>query len=229
MKLLILLVALPWLLAFKFSPMSQAIRPAEGDQHALFWIENDTNEKMALEISVKKRIMDETGKEELPETDEITVLPPQLIVPAKDKRSVRVSWKGKKDIDQERAFRVIAEQLPLKLDQQSKKKSGIQMLMKYMAALYVTPKDAQSQITVSSYSQSRGKLKIIIKNEGKAHRLLIDPTLIFQKGDQKISLKADELKGLTGENVLAQCQRIFEVNYQKPLPENAKVTIKIND
>src|SRR5690606_3040109 len=111
---------LPLLWSFSFSPMSQSIELGEKQKGTQFMITNDGEEKLAIELTVRERRMDPHGKETLPETKEITIFPPQMIIPPKEKRTVRVNWSGPKDIETERSFRVIAEQLPLKVDEKTK-------------------------------------------------------------------------------------------------------------
>ncbi len=218
MNLFLLLFTLPLLFSFNFNPMSQAIELGENQKSAQFFIENNSNEKMAIELSVKERKMDENGNETLPATSELTVFPPQMIIPPKEKRTIRVNWIGGKAITEEKAFRVVAEQLPLKVDEKTKKKSGIQMLMKYMAALYITPKDAESKVKVLSQKKEGSNLLILLENEGNKHQVLAKPTITF--GKNKKTLGPDDLPGLTGENILARSKRNFVIkNFKGDLPD----------
>lgn len=209
--------------------MSQSIELGEGQKSAQFLIENDSNEKMAIELTVTERIMNEEGKEELPETKELSIFPPQIIIPPKDKRTIRLNWSGKGELKTERAFRVIAEQLPLKVDNKKKKKSGIQMLMKYMAALYVTPEDAKSNLKIESIKTQNGMLDLVIINDGNKHQVLIDPVLTITDLKKTYTLKSSELKGVTGENILALAKRKFSFKSDLSLSDKALATIKVND
>lgn len=218
------LLVLPFLFSFTFNPMSQSLELGSSQKASQFLLENDTEEKMAIELTVKARSMDENGKEFLTDTSEISVFPPQVIIPPQEKRTIRVTWNGGKTLEQEKAFRVIAEQLPLKVDEKTKSRSGIQMLMKFMAAFYVTPEGAKPNIEVLSVKGDGKELKITIENSGNRHRILADPTLTVAKKD----LKAKNLNGLAGENVLAKSKRTFVV--PNPLVTSGeKASIKIND
>lgn len=216
MNLFLIFLTVPLLCSFNFNPMSQSIELGENQKSAQFFIENDSFEKMAVELSVKERKMDENGVETLPATNELTVFPPQMIIPPKEKRTIRVNWLGRKDLLEERSFRVIAEQLPLKVDEKTKKKSGIQMLMKYMAALYITPKDAEPKLKVLSHQKSGKDLSILLENEGNKHQVLAKPLITFGKK----SLKGEDLPGLTGENILSKSKRLFIIkNFKGELPD----------
>ena len=229
MNLLRIFLILPFLFAFKFNPMSQSIDLAENQRAAQFLIENDTNEAMAVELSVKERIMDENGKETLPEVKELTVFPPQMVIPPKDKRTIRVSWSGGNSLSSEKAFRVIAEQLPLKVDQKTKNRSGIQMLMRYMAALYVTPANATSEISTKIESSTKDGFVVLVENKGTAHQIMQNPILTIEGAKKKWSFKASELANFAGENVLAGSKRLFKVFSKDLIPMDGKVVLKLND
>lgn len=228
MKLLFTLLPLALLCSFKFNPMSQEIELESGKKSVQFIAENETDEKMAIEFSVKERSMDQLGKETLPDTKSISVFPPQLIIPPKEKRTIRVNWNGPGDIQREIAFRVIAEQLPLNVDAK-KKSSGIQMLMRYMAALYVTPKNVESKLEPVIQSSKSGELSLLVKNTGSKHQILTKPTLIINKNGKKWILKENDLKSLQGENVLAGSERLFSVNARDTYPLDSEVTLKVEE
>lgn len=229
MKLLALVFALPFLLAFTFNPMSQSIELGSNQKSAQFLLENDSNEKMAIELSVKVRKMDETGKESLEDTSDMAVFPPQLIIPAKEKRTIRVNWNGAKELDVEKAFRVIAEQLPLNVDEKTKKRSGIQMLMKYVAALYVTPKDAKSEMKILETDLKNSQFTITLENSGNKHQILANPEITFKDENNKTVLKADSLKGLAGENVLAKSKRTFIIKSDLKARPQGTGSIKLDE
>lgn len=229
MSLLKVLIFLPLLYAFTFNPMSQSIELEDKQKSAQFLLENDTNEKLAIELTVKNRSMDSEGKETLSETKEITVFPPQLIIPPKEKRTIRVNWNGPKELKDEKSFRVIAEQLSVNVDEKTKRRSGIQMLMRYEAALYVNPKDSESKIKVEAVESKDKNLRITIDNSGNKHQILSDPTLTLITPKDKYILKGSDLKGLSGENVLAGQKRIFMIHSDKVIPKETTGTIKLNE
>lgn len=228
MNLLLIFLAFPLILAFKFNPMSQAIELDSGKKSVQFIAENETAENMAIEFSVKARVMDELGVEKHPDTKDVSIFPPQVIIPPKEKRTIRVNWNGPSDIKQELAFRVIAEQLPLNVAGK-KQASGIQMLMRYMAALYVTPKDVASKLEVAIKSSDKTELRLSVKNKGTKHQVLTKPTLVLNKGGKKWLLKNDDLKGLQGENVLAGSERLFTIKAREAYPADAEATLKVEE
>lgn len=225
----ILVFIFPFLFSFTFAPMSQTIELSNDRQAVQFFLENDSPSSMAVELTVKERNMDQAGKETLAETQEVKVFPPQVIIPAGEKRAIRVSYSGAKDLKSEKSYRVIAEQLPLNVDAKTKEKAGIQMLMKYVAALYVAPANTKSDLKILSHSSNGKVIKLLIENSGGRHQLLNAPVLKYSVKDKKQEIKAEDLQGLAGENVLAGTKREFVIKSTKLLPADAKLELKFND
>lgn len=228
-RLFLLLLSLPFLLAFNFSPMSQVMNLGEGKKSAQFILENGSKANMAVEITVKTRKMDDFGVETYEDTKELSVFPPQVIIPPNEKRTIRVMYNGPMDIETEKSYRVIAEQLEVKVDPKIKDQPGIQVLMQYVAALYATPKDAKSKIRLVSYQSTKDELTLVVANDGNRHQLLNNSSLKFTYPGGKGEFKSGELKGMEGENVLAGRQRVFRIKTSKVIPEGAQVELKLND
>ncbi len=228
MNILITLAFLPFLFSFKFNPMSQSLEVSKDKKSSQFIVENDTNESMAIELTVKERKMDEKGVETLPSTTDVSIFPPQIIIPSKEKRTIRVLWNGPDRVESEKSYRVIAEQLPLNVGK-NKKGTGIQMLMKYMAAFYVSSEDAESKIQVSLNSITEGMIKFTVENTGTKHQIIYRPKLMFKKGPQKWTLKESDLGGFAGENILSRSKREFSIKSAEKIPTDAEVSLKIEE
>lgn len=197
--------------AFKFSPMSQTLIPGK-DKNSIFVIENDSNEPIAIQMTVAKRAMDINGKEiQTEEKQAITLYPDQLIVPPGEKRSVKVTWNGgdKTKLSAEESYRVIAEQLPIDISKSKKKGANIKVLLRYVAAFYVSSDDFESKIEMKSVETTKDEVKFILENTGKEHQVLTKLTLSFKSGDKTIEIPSEALKGMAGENVLANSKRAF--------------------
>ncbi len=226
-RLLLPLILLIFASGFTLSPMSQSIHLSEKQKQAQFYLENNSSEPMPVIINVYARIQKIDGKEETPQTKDLEVFPPQLIIPPKQKRSVRVSWKGSKP-NKELSFRLVAEQLPLDVSKKKKSGSGIKMLLKYVAALYVDPGETKSILKVIDIKKNKKEISITLKNEGSRHAPLINPILSLTNGSNKIKLQGDQLRGLAGENILAETTRIFNIPLSSQVSSEMKGTISVD-
>lgn len=228
MRLLPLLF-LPFIFAFNFSPMSQSIDVGEGRKGGQFMIENEGATNIAVELTVKERQMDENGSETLLDTKDIAIFPPQIIIPPHEKRTIRVTFTSKEELSAEKSYRVIAEQLPLKVDKKTKDQAGIQMLMKFVAALYATPAGAKPDVKVLEQTSNGKELVLLLENKGNRHQLLNNPVVKYLHEGAKGEIKAGELPGLTGENILAGKKRKFIIPSSKVIPVGSRLEIKLND
>ena len=88
------------------------------------------------------------------------------------------------------------------------KKASIKVLLRYVAALYVEPEDFSSDISVKKMQVTDKDVSFTIQNAGKKHQVLSSLTMKVS-GKKDIEFNPEELKGMTGENVLAQSERVF--------------------
>lgn len=198
--------------AFKFSPMSATIRPNLKNNSSLFYLENDSDQPIAVQVSLAKREMTLEGAEVNSKiSDELILYPSQLIIPASEKRSVKVTWTGKDVPAKEQAYRVISEQLPIDLDKNKSKKASIKLLLRYVAALYIAQDDFTSSIAIDEIRKTDKEVILRVHNSGKRHQVLANLNLKFinSKTNKEVLLSAEDLKGMSGENVLAESKRIF--------------------
>lgn len=214
MKLIILIVILSFFVslnsyAFKFSPMSTTIGIKENNNSTLFFIENDSDQAIAVTASVLKREMNIEGIESNPQINgEMTVYPSQLIIPPNEKRSVKVTWVGTIVPKMEQAYRLIAEQLPIELDKNKKQKASIKVLLRYVAALYVQAEDFDADISLKKIDVDDKKVSFLISNSGKKHQVLSNLSMKIG-GKKTLELTSEDLKGMTGENILGLTERVF--------------------
>lgn len=211
MKLLLLLFFFSQsALAFKIEPMSAELELGTRKQYYNFVINNPSSDPLPIQITLMKRAMAPNGEDILSETKDLEAFPDQLIVPPNQKRSVKVSYLGTDKSADELSYRFIAEQLPLDLGANKKSKSGIKMLLKYVAAFYVTPKDAKAKISCEVKSK-----EMVCQNMGSKHQILNLKKIILKSGKDEVSLSKEELKGIVGENILASVTRKFPIESKK--------------
>lgn len=195
--------------AFKFSPMSTTISTSEKLKSTLFYLENDSDQPIAVTASVLKREMNSSGVEtNHPIGNELSVYPSQLIIPANEKRSVKVTWTGSGGPAIEQAYRLVAEQLPIELDKSKKQKASIKVLLRYIAALYVATDDFNSEVSIKKLEVNDKTVNFLISNTGKKHQVLSNLSL-KSSGKKNIEINNDDLKGMSGENILAMSERLF--------------------
>ena len=215
--------------AFKFSPMSTSIGIKDKANSTLFYLENDSDQPIAVTATLMKREMDKNGVETNTKIgDELILYPSQLIIPANEKRSVKVTWVGKTIPSSELSYRLVAEQLPIDIEKDKKQKASIKVLLRYVAALYVNAGDFKSEVSLKKLDVDDKNVSFTFSNTGKAHQVLSNLELKVT-GKKTLDLVADDLKGLTGENILAESERVFKLPKTGKLKDiQAEDKVKIN-
>lgn len=225
LKKVIALLVLAWLLlgtsssrGFTLTPISATLSPKGNGAAASFRVENESSNRVAFQIKMITREMDEHGQETYePATNVFTVFPPQGIIAPGQRQNIRVVWKGAAAPTNELAYRIVAEELPVPLDTEQPG-SHIKLLVRYMGTVYVAPRKAKpdlqtvSLVRVATASSSTNTYELTLRNLGNVHQGLKNPTLKITGGkDGSLLLKADQLNGIVGENVLAQHTRRFSL------------------
>lgn len=210
--------------AFRLIPIEMNFEPSGRGATQIFRLENDAQTPVAVEISIVGRGQDENGEDVLSGGgDDWVIFPEQLILEPGQNQSVRVQWIGNAAPPKELPFRLVAEQLPIDVGQAPAQGAQVRLLVQYKASLYVVPPGVAPKLTVLSagptkLSDGGTVLDLRVQNSGTAHQILRDPTLTLAAGNTKVSIKADKLGGLAGENLLPGVTRRFLLPWPQELP-----------
>jgi fimbrial chaperone protein len=203
--------------AFKLVPMSVKMTPSGRGASETFIVDNNAAKPIAVEMKLFVRSMTEEGEDILTESeDDFVVFPAQMIVMPGQSQSVRLQWIGPEP-DKELAYRLVAEQLPLSLEEEVIDGGRINVLFRYVASVYILPKRRlQADVKVTSAYVEEGNrdddsnsLIIIAHNGGTKHTILRDPALTIKTPTNEIILKTEQLPGLAGANILVGHTRKF--------------------
>lgn len=205
--------------AFTFSPMSATIAPSGVNAVITFKVTNDSPTQTAVAVKVTSRSIDEFGNETNEELDkQFLVFPARIVLQPNSSQTVKVQYRGSNALTSEIAYRVIAEQLPVEFNKVTS--SGVNIMLRYIAALYVAPKNIAPNILykTAKISEKNGikGLLVTLGNDGTQHALLSNPVLkIYRvKGDNPIVFNAEALKEIDGQNMLAKSSRTFFVPWE---------------
>ena len=209
--------------AFRFLPFRIKFEPSGAGANQLFTVENNSNARTSVQIRIMTREVDVDGGEKNADAEkDFTIFPAQMVLEPHAKRSVRVQWVGDPKLKEEKAYRIIAEQLPVHLDKEKPKTSAVKFLVSYRGALFVTPPGLAHNITLDfsgATQDATGKkmLEIVLHNRGTQHALLRNLKLdIKDDNGNTVSLAGEnQLKGITGEGLLAKHRGRFII----PWPE----------
>jgi len=146
------------------------------------------------------------------------VFPTKFVLQPNSSQDIKVQYKGSATIGKELAFRVIADQLPV--DFTPATTSGVNILLRYVAALYVTPKNATPKLVLSEIvgTEKDGKRGPFCynKNDGTRHALISNPIIKIKSvsGSTPVEFSGDSMKEIDGQNILASSVRIFFIPWE---------------
>lgn len=208
--------------AFQVTPISRDFDPSGKGASQSFQVVNDRDEQVTVTIKVATREVDADGNEVHNPTKDFSVFPTEIVLPPRGTQIVRAKWLGDASPKNELAYRLIAEETPLKTRRDTPGAS-IFMTVRYVGSLYVVPKGARANVSVLSArpvtADGKPMLEVMVQNNGTAHAILENPTLTVKSGAVTKTIKAEDMNGrLAGENVLAQHQRRLTVAWPGEFP-----------
>jgi len=189
-------------------------------------VSNNSNSEAAVKISVKAWSFDADGKEARTPSSDLLIFPKQMLLRPNSERNIRVSYRQKKPPINERAYRIIIEEVPLQKSQQSgfKKKAAINILTRYVTALYVKPINAKSQIEIVESIGTENGFFLRIRNVGNSHTHFIQPTITISQKETKLLLTDLQLlEDFAKTNIFSLGER----SYNWDIPEALRSTLNL--
>ncbi len=155
-------------------------------------LENPGGEKVPIQIEAFTRITNPKGEEVRSKSDDFNIYPEQVVLLPNEKRNVRVTWAGDLKGPEEKAYRIIASQLPVEFRDRNAEpqKNGVNLtfLLQYVASAYVTPSGAASKIVIKEIKKvDAKKISVLVSNEGTAHKVLHPKSLKIFSGETLIA------------------------------------------
>ncbi|WP_190404051.1 fimbrial biogenesis chaperone [Pseudanabaena mucicola] len=225
---------------FTFSPLEINFAPTGQRATQSFVVSNTGKKSAAIQIRMVKREMDIDGKDITTDADDdFIVYPPQMLVKAGERQTIRVTWVGNTPPNQELAYRIIAEQLPVDLTEitqtQGATTVSIKVLFAYIGSVYVVPPNVSPDVVLESSvcepetdkaGKTSNKLLLTFANQGTAHAILNNPRLTLapvSNPSNSVVLEAKQILEVAGKNILAGGKRRFSLPCPAGLP-NGKLT-----
>ncbi len=203
--------------AFTFEPITKEFAPSGKDSIRTFKLVNGGSDTIMIRIRILTREMDVDGQEKNDPADSLfAVYPARVVLAPRSLQAVKVQWRGPSDLQVERCFRILAEQLPVASKDELKTGANIRVMFRYLGAIYIVPKGAKPDVVIESkrcVTDSEGKrgLEILFCNQGNAHTLLNDLQITVSQPQSGAAASKvygpDELAGINGENILPGLKR----------------------
>ncbi|PYE33253.1 P pilus assembly chaperone PapD [Idiomarina fontislapidosi] len=151
--------------AYEVEPMIAEIQATSGNNRVTYRVANPSETTLPLEVEVYKRSFDDNQVEQLIETDDIIVLPPQVEVAAQSYQVFRAQFIGDPRLAETQSYRIVFKQLPLKNEPDGEPE--ISMVFNFATLLFVNPQqgieDLQQQLACSNPADG---CELVLTNNG---------------------------------------------------------------
>ena len=151
--------------AYEVEPMIAEIQATSGNNRVTYRVANPSETTLPLEVEVYKRSFDDNQVEQLVETDDIIVLPPQTEVAAQSYQVFRAQFIGDPRLAETQSYRIVFKQLPLKSEPNGEPE--INMVFNFATLLFVNPQqgieDLQQQLACTNGADN---CELVLTNNG---------------------------------------------------------------
>lgn len=210
--LVVLLVSVCAAFAFQFSPLEQTFSPSGDGTMKTYTIINDSDDQIAISLSVLQRDQDSNGNEVRSDASaEFLISPSKIIVNPQSTYVVKVQYRGSSTVTVEKSYRLMAEQVPYSLGKSQTTQSMFNFLYVYATSLYVTPSEEVVKIDISSVKarvdeSGNQVMDVTIRNRGNVHQILLDSVLTVSdaSGNKVVLSDSEQLSGIDSINILAR-------------------------
>ena len=216
--LLILVLIATHVSGLNLEPLSREFSPHGRGRQQTFRIHNNQSSDIAVRLRMFSRSLEIDGSERREDIhDEFTVFPQQVVLAPGQTQVIRVQWNGEASVERERAFRLLAEQVPVE-DRRGEFDGGrdglsLSFMYRYLASVYVTPSGAEPEVTLVEHSlgQEDGGMRALaldFLNAGGRHMIVNSATVTLEYERQNGSREAlefanEQLDVLFRRNLLA--------------------------
>ncbi len=227
------------LLAWSINPVIKNLS-CEKPQSTFEIIADKEESPVAIECSIADREIAIDGTEtETKNSKDFIIYPSHCILQPGQRRVIRIVWKGKSDIKEEKAYRFIAENLPVDFTKHVDEEEGrvhacISMAFRSLASVYIVPKKVfhKMQCTFLKIEEKEGHKMMALEfsNLGNQHMLLINHAVEVRSASGKcLTFSKKEVAEMcqVQYNILPNHKRVILFPLKDPFPQNEKVTVSL--
>ncbi len=179
--------------------------------HAIAQVINRENFQVPIIIRVTERKLLENGEEDRPDTADLAVFPSQFLLEPKESKSIKISWQGGETLPNEKAYRIIVEEVPVEFNAKTANKGAVRILINYVGSIYVNSDKTEGNLVLEKIDSKEDSkfLTFLFNNSGSAHTVIKSPSIeLTAKAtsslpEKKLLLEKNILAPAEGKNVLA--------------------------
>jgi fimbrial chaperone protein len=200
-------------------PLNQTFTPSQSGRIRTFRVVNTQGEQIAVRVRMLTRSVDEAGNEVRGDASgEFLVFPSTLTLPAGGSQAIRVQWLGPEEIAEEKAYRIVVEQVPVDFADEVSGGVDITIVFRYIGSVYVKPPGAKPDLVLAESVREFNEtelvgMRLVMANQGTAHGIPDDLSIRLDYHEEQtgvtesIELGPEDLPAFYGHNFLAGTDR----------------------
>jgi fimbrial chaperone protein len=198
---------------YKVEPISRVFAPSGSEATQSFEVINDGDRRLAVTVSFATLERDLDYVESNHDADdEFLVYPPQIILAAGARQTVRVTWLGTPTPAHELGYRIIVQQVPIALLDRTAapdvSAGKMQIHMTYRGTVLIRPPHAAPKITVDSATSvtrdGSTALALVLRNAGSAMGVVGSCAVQISQGSSgPVDVPASVTAALANTRILA--------------------------
>lgn len=185
--------------AHEIQPMIATVAPSGSTANYRLMIRNSDAMPVTLEINPTRVTVDDDGAvTRTPETADVILFPPQVIVQPGTEQAIQVRYVGDPAITQGRIYGIVVSQLPVDFKQITNSDSSqtqVKIGFDFISHMLVEPQGSKPALTISAVSrEADGDLKFDVVNSGNGVALLRNAEWKMSSGATSVVVPADKVQ-----------------------------------
>ncbi len=158
---------------------------------------------MTVQLSGVRWYQDDRGEDHYEKTREIILFPKIVEVKQGEERVVRVAYRGRPGIRQEKSYRLFAQELPKK----SEASGALSFALRFSVPIFITAKNTRPLPKVEGGQVKQGSAVVTVANVGTRHLIVSQIDLSgYSTGEDRVFQKQ-----IKGWYVLPQSRKMFAI------------------
>lgn len=191
-----------WAGNFRVSPVSLEFDSEK--KSGVIRLINEGEESLRLQLGAAEWKQDEEGKDRYSETSDVVFFPKIMVVEPGSERVIRVGRKLS-PAEIEKTYRLFVEEIPRRTESEGVR---VNIAVRFGVPLFVKPLEEEPRGEVASAGLSKGRLDILVKNNGNVRFMIKKINISGGNPDEEVLFT----RQLSGWYLLSGASRLYETS-----------------
>ncbi len=183
--------------AFEVKPLVHNLTPFGRKASSTITISNPSDQPLPVEVTVNRRVSDDSTIETLvPADDDFLLFPPTALIPPGGTQAVRLQWLGDPELTASQSYYAHVAQLPVSPTEATG--SEVQFVLAFNVAVHVAPEGAAARVRVldaglETDAGGETVLRATLANGGNKHTYASRMAMMISSPSASITLEPESI------------------------------------